>query len=186
MEEIKVNIIKHPSDEDWIMVKRLALNTVNKKLVSNVVNDDWKERILKAEHSPIRYLTFVIEMKIPYYSSVHFSRHKIGVEHYVQSQRNDRQNNYDRNLARQDTMVNHIMVINAQALIQMARRRLCFKADKTTSDIMYKICDEVWKTNPEFTEILVPDCLYRGGCCEMQSCGFYHEKQEWEWCCQAL
>lgn len=63
-------------------------------------SDEWKRRILDAGHSPIRTLMFTVRMEIPYYVSVHFVRHKVGVEHYVRSQRNDRQSDYDRTKAR--------------------------------------------------------------------------------------
>ena len=52
---------------------------------------ELKKKYLTSEHSPIRYLRFIIRMEIPYCNSVHFVRHKLGVEHFVQSQRNDRQ-----------------------------------------------------------------------------------------------
>lgn len=134
---------------------------------------DWKRSILQAEHSPIRTLMFTIRMQIPYYVSVHLVRHKYGVEHYVRSQRNDRQSDYDRNAARQDAMVSHIMDINAQALITMAHRRLCGAADPETQKVMRGIRLAVLEVSPEIAEMMVPMCEYRGGCYEMKGCGRY-------------
>lgn len=111
-------------------------------------------------------------MVVPYYVSVHFVRHFTGVTHFVQSQRNDRQSNYDRTKAPQDAPVSHMMYINAQELMFMARRRLCMQADPFTRKVMQEICKQVEQTNPEFKGTLEPMCFYRGGrCTEFNSCG---------------
>ena len=134
---------------------------------------ELKKKYLKSEHSPIRLLNFIIKMEIPYYNSVHFARHKFGVEHFVQSQRNDRQDKYDRKSAPQDAMVSHIMYINAQELMNMSHKRLCGQADIDTRKIMQMIVKEVLKTNPEFEDVLVPNCQYLHRCPEFFPCGRY-------------
>ena len=166
-----VNILRYPTDADWERAKTFALNTIGKKYVGGVVSDDWKQKILRAGHSPIRTLMFTIKMDIPYYVSTCFVRHKYCVEHYVQSQRNDRQSKYDRRKAPQDSIVCHIMDVNAQELIQMAHMRLCGQATKEMRDIMREIVSEVVKTNPEFRPFLVPKCIAYGGCNEFKPCG---------------
>lgn len=167
-----VEILRYPTESDWERCKDLALRTIGRRYVGGGVTDKWKYKILKADHSPIRTLMFTIEMQIPYYVSVHFVRHKHGVEHYVQSQRNDRQSNYDREKAPQDEMVSHTMDINASALIHMAGMRLCGQAYYTTQLAMCEVVREVLKTNPEFEPFLVPKCIQRGGYCnEFESCG---------------
>ena len=175
-QNIVVEVLRHPEREDWERCKMLALNTAGKEYAGQEVTDEWKHQILKAEHSPIRTLMFTIRLTIPYYVSVHLSRHKIGVEHFVQSQRNDRQSNYDRELAPQNAMVSHIIEVNAEQLMFMARRRLCGKADSTTRLVMTYICIEVLKTNPEFSGHLNPMCLYRHECPEFKSCGYWEKK----------
>lgn len=174
---IKIEILRHPEEEDWERCKMLALNTIGKKYTGTKITDNWKHKILKAEHSPIRTLMFTIKMTIPYFASVHLVRHKIGIEHYVQSQRNDRQSNYDRDLAPQNAMVSHIIDVNAEQLMLMSHRRLCGMADATTRYIMMKICREVEKVNPEFKGFLVPACEYLHECPEFKSCGYYYESQ---------
>lgn len=166
-----VNIISYPSDEDWMLCKRLALKTVSK--TSNTPpTPAWKEKILLSEHSPIRCLHFTIEMTIPYWVSVHFVRHKFGVEHFVASQRNDRQTKYDRNSAPQNEIVSHTMYLNAQALINISHKRLCNQASKETREVMRAIVDKVVELCPEFRGVLVPSCVYRGGICtEFYPCG---------------
>lgn len=111
-------------------------------------------------------------MQIPSYISTHFVRHHIGVNHYVQTQRNDRQSNYDRTKAPQGTMVSHVMSVNAQELIFMAHKRLCSQAAPETRAVMQEICRQVEKLNPEFIGLLVPECVYRNGkCTEFYPCG---------------
>lgn len=171
--DIKVEILRRPEKEDWERCKMLALNTIGRKYTGKEVVDSWKHQILKAEHSPIRTLMFTIRLTIPYFVSVHLVRHKIGIEHYVQSQRNDRQNNYDRELAPQNAMVSHIMDVDAHTLLFMARRRLCAQADPTTRYVMTKICRAVEEVNPEFIGHLKPMCEYLHECPEFVSCGHW-------------
>ena len=176
MENFKVKLLKIPTEDDWMICKRCTLNTIGKD-TTKMPTDEWKHKILAAEHSPIRTLQFVIKMEIPYYVSVHFCRHFIGVTHFVQSQRNDRQPNYDRTKAPQDSPVSHIMYINAQELMFMARKRLCMQADPITRSVMKEIVRQVIETNPEFEGLLVPLCKYRGGkCSEFFPCGGNNEK----------
>ena len=74
--------------------------------------------IYKNEHSPIRTQLFKVEMlDIPTFVSVHFVRHTQGVTHFVKSNRKDRGGKDD---VDRWTPVNHGMLCNAQALINMA------------------------------------------------------------------
>ena len=176
-EKIKVELLKYPTEQDWAWVKTCTLNTVGKTSTKAPTNE-WKRKLLEAEHSPIRELWFGIKMTIPYWVSVHFVRHHIGVNHYVQSQRNDRQNKYDRNLAPQGEFVSHIMSVNAGELIFMSHKRLCAQASPETRKVMQMICAEVLKVCPEFEGLLVPLCEYRGGICtEMFPCGKQNKKE---------
>ena len=171
--KIKVEVIRLPEENDWVRCKKLALNTIGKKFLKTQVAEQWKRNILKSEHSPIRTLMFTIQMEIPYYVSNHFVRHKIGVEHYVSSQRNDRQDKYDREIATQDMMVTHIMDINVSSLMSVARRRLCAQADPVTRYTMYKIVEAICEKDNKYREFLVPMCLYQHACPEFKSCGYY-------------
>lgn len=170
--EFNVEILRHPTEEDWQWVKRLAMNTMGKTyLMDKEMSTELKRKYLISDHSPIRVLTFIIKMDIPYCDSTSFVRHKYGVEHFVQSQRNDRQDKYDRYEAPQGAMVSHIMYVNAPELIFMARRRLCGKASANCQKIMRMIVKKVIETNPEFDGLLVPNCEYLHMCPEFQSCG---------------
>lgn len=166
-----VEILKYPTAEDWMLCKQCTLNTVGKN-TTKLPTEEWKHKLLLSEHSPIRTLNFCIKMIIPYYVSVHFCRHFTGVTHFVQSQRNDRQDNYDRTKAPQDSPVSHMMYVNAQELMFMARRRLCMQADPFTRKVMEAICMKVIDLCPEFNGTLEPMCSYRGGkCTEFNCCG---------------
>lgn len=169
MENIKVEILKTPTAEDWQWVKTCTLNTVGKTSIKQP-KFEWKKKLIEAEHSPIRELWFGIKMTIPYWVSVHFVRHHIGVNHYVQTQRTDR-TGVNRNELPQGELVSHIMSVNAQELIFMAHKRLCKQASEETRYVMKLICSKVVELYPEFKEVLVPLCKYRNGKCnEMFPC----------------
>lgn len=168
---MKVELLKHPTQEDWVLTRDITLNTVSKRSTKDVTLE-WKKKLLASGHSPIRTLNFVVRMEIPSWVSVHLVRHKIGVEHFVSTQRSDRTGE-DRGAARQDTLVSHMMWFNADALIKMCHARLCKQASKETTEVMQRITDLVLESNPEFEDLLVPRCYYRGGLCtEFYPCGY--------------
>ncbi len=173
--KMKLDIVKHPTEEDWLLCKKCALVTVSKDS-EKAPSFEWKIKMLKAMHSPIRTLQFCFRLTdVPYYVSVHFCRHVHAVP-FVSSQRNDRQDKYDRNSARQDAPVTMMWYMNAEELINIAHKRLCGKASKETREIFAYICKSVLRENPEFEDVLVPNCVYRGGKCdEFESCGLRKE-----------
>lgn len=174
--DISVSILRRPTADDWNRCKDLAMRTMGKTWTGNEVTDEWMHKMLECRHSPIRTLMFTIEITCPYFVSVHLVRHKIGVEHFVQSQRNDRQSSYDRQLAPQNSMVTHTMDINAESLMIMSNRRLCGQADPTTRYTMTKICREVEEVNPEFKGHLVPMCHWLRHCPEAKPCGWWENQ----------
>lgn len=166
---MKIEILKYPNEQDLKWCKTCTLNTVGKSS-TKAPTEQWIERLVKAEHSPIRELWFGIKMTIPYWVSVHFVRHHIGVNHYVQTQRSDR-TGVNRDEKPQGELVSHIMSINAQELVFMAHKRLCKQASKETREVMQEIVKQVIAVAPYMKDVLVPLCVYRGGKCdEMFSC----------------
>lgn len=161
--EFKVELLKYPTDKDWEWVKTCTLNTVGKKSLTKPT-DEWKKKLIESEHSPIRELWFGIRMQIPYFVSVHFVRHHIGVNHYVQTQRTDR-TGVNRDELPQGEFVSHVMSVNAQELVFMAHKRLCKQASEETRQVMKMIVDEVIKVCPQMKSVLVPLCVYRNGKC---------------------
>ena len=175
---MKVELLKYPTNEDWMEVKRRALVTIGKAPV-NPPDEDWKMRMLRARHSPIRYLEFSFLIECPYWVSVHLTRHHVGVQPYVKSQRNDRQDQYDRNKAPQDAPVTMILDINAEALITLANKRLCMQASHETRELVALMCAHVLQHCPEFTNELLPMCVRNGGICyEMEPCDLFHAAEE--------
>lgn len=64
-------------------------------------------------------------------------------------------------------------IANAEALINMAHKRLCAKASPETREIFGQICELVEEQDPDLYKHLVPQCIYRGGICpEPKGCGF--------------
>lgn len=166
---MKVDLLKYPTEKDLFWCKTCTLNTVGKKALT-LPTEEWIKRLVESEHSPIRELWFGIKMEIPYWVSVHFVRHHIGVNHYVQTQRTDR-TGINRDELKQSEIVSHIMSINAQELINMAHKRLCRQASEETWGVMQMIVNEVIKVAPYMKSVLVPLCAYRNGkCSEMFSC----------------
>lgn len=69
-------------------------------------------------------------------------------------------------------------IINAEALINMAHKRLCAKASKETRDLMTKIALGVAIADPALAPHLVPQCVFRGGICpEAKCCGYIRSEQ---------
>lgn len=61
---------------------------------------------------------------------------------------------------------------NAQALINMSRKRLCNQAHPETRQVMEEIKKEVSKRDEFLAEVMVRECVYRGYCPEVKSCGY--------------
>lgn len=172
---MKVTILKNPTEEDWVLCKQCTLVTIGKTAITPPT-DEWKKKILAARHSPIRTLQFCFLLEdIPSWVSVHLVRH-VHATPFVKSQRNDRQDNYDRNKAPQDAPVNMCWYMNAEELMVIANKRLCSQASPETRKLVEMICQEVIKVNPEFSDLLVPMCVWRGGRCdEFNCCGINKE-----------
>jgi hypothetical protein len=118
-------------------------------------------------------LTFRIRFTdIPYWVVMHFVRHKVGVEHFVSTQRTDRTGT-DRSGLPQDNLVNYEMVADAQALINISRKRMCLCASPETRDAWMQVVEAIRKVEPELASCMVPECVYRGHCPEMNGCGYY-------------
>lgn len=157
----------------WIKVLNAARNTVNKGEVIKEPSSEWKRKILLAEHSPIRLIKLDYTWQnIKSWISVHFVRHKIGIEHFVSTQRDDR-TNIDRNKSTQDSPVNHFFEVNAQSIINISRKRLCLQAHKETRDKWIEFLENKVKVDElELYSVCVRECIYRGFCPEMKSCGY--------------
>lgn len=165
-------------DDDWTLVKNACRTTVNKKFSEKEPSDNFKKTLLIAEHSPIRLLDFYWEWNdIPYWVSTEWSRHKF--EKFISTQRNDRQDNYDRNKAPQDSPVKMNCNANMQHCIDAWRKRMCHQATDEARSLAEDFKEELHKTHPYESDILVPNCIYRCGCPELSCCGLFPKFLKW-------
>ena len=156
----------------WGDVKEAARNTIGREGSGNTPDDSWKKQILLAEHSPIRKIAVAWKwIDLPYWVSVHFVRHKFGIEHWVSTQRTDRTGD-DRTEKKQDAPVMHECHANAQALINISRKRLCMQAAVETRNAWQAVKTEIAKEDPVLASVMVRECVYRGFCPEMKCCGY--------------
>ena len=163
----------------WPEVKRSARTTISKEGEGTYPSDAWKKTILLAEHSPIRRIRFSWKWeRLKSWVSVHFVRHKFGIEHWVSTQRSDR-TGIERDNAPQDAPVSHECEANAQALIFISRRRLCAQAAPDTRKAWQEVKDKVTVVDPVLGSVMVPECIYRGFCPEFTSCG-YADTEEYQ------
>ena len=108
---------------DWKLVLSKARKTMGMGDAVKEPTAEWKKKILMARHSPIRALEFNISIEnLKSWVSVHLVRHNQGISHFVQSQRDDR--NEGRPVSRDDmpqsTLVKHDMVLNAESILHNA------------------------------------------------------------------
>ena len=166
---MKIDIFKH--EDNWQDVKDSTMNTIG-KTTGTYPDSVWKKKLLLSEHSPIRRIKFYWRWAdLKYWVSVHFVRHKFGIDHWVATQRTDR-TGIDRNDIPQGALVNHACEANAQALINISRKRLCSCASPETRAAWQTVKDEVAKCEPELASCMVRECIYRGFCPEMFGCGY--------------
>lgn len=169
----------------WKRVLNAARRTIGKAPLDKEPSNSWKAKILLAEHSPIRLLEYEWTWEdIKQWVSVHLVRHHEGCEKFVHSQRGDRRsileeyNVKSRDDLPQGTLNDMDMTANAQALINISRKRLCSCASKETREAWKQVKEEIAKKDPILASKMVPECLYRGFCPEwINSCGYSKTKK---------
>ena len=164
----------------WKRVLNAARRTIGKEPLDKEPSNSWKAKILLAEHSPIRLLEYDWTWgDIMQWVTTHLVRHHEGCEKMVHSQRGDRRAILEeygvesRNDLPQGALNDMDMTANAQALINISRKRLCSCASKETREAWKQVKAEIAKVDPILASKMVPECLYRGFCPEwMGSCGY--------------
>ena len=156
----------------WQKVKDLTMTTIGLN-TGKYPTSEWKRKLLLSEHSPIRKLTLDGKWNdLKYWVSVHMVRHKFGIDHMVSTQRTDR-TGINRDDKKQGDLVDHSFTANAQAIINISRKRLCTCASKETREAWIEVIKEIEKVEPELASVCVRECVYRNGFCpEMFSCGY--------------
>lgn len=158
---------------DWQEVVDDCRATVKKSPLGKEPSKEFKRKILIAEHDPIRDIIVKFRWaNIKYWIAMHWKTHTWRGR--VDSQRNDRQTRYDREKAPQDAPVDFIGDPNAQHLIDTMRKRLCFQASPETRAYAEDLKAALRDAEPELSDVLVPNCVYRCGCPEMNGCGHWN------------
>lgn len=155
---------------DWKRVKNHCRTTVNKKFTDNEPSSEFKKKLLISEHSPIRLVEIDWTWEnIKSWVSVHWTRHKH--EKFVSTQRDDRkENDISRDDASQGTPVVMDNYANAQQLIDIFRKRLCYQASPETRELAEDFKMALREFEPELSDVLVPNCIYRNSCPEFELC----------------
>jgi hypothetical protein len=130
-------------------------------------------------HSPIRSVIYRIYLEgIPYWVSTHLVRHHVGTLPFVKAQGKI----LDRGSLPQDAPVNAIFDMNAQAILNMAKARLCRKAADQTTAVLLALKEKMLKSGNEYDMILAkymnPPCKWYGECFEVVPCGGSHERTD--------
>ena len=165
---------------DWLRVVNAARRTWGKKPISHEPSDHFKKKILLAEHSPIRLLEYDFTWEdIRQWVTVHLVRHHEGCEKFVHTQREDiRDLNDDYGIKSRDELpqgaLNDMdMTCNAQAFINISRKRLCRCASPETRHAWETAMEYLKEVDPMLESVCVPECIYRGFCPEFNRCCGY-------------
>lgn len=187
---------------DWIRVVNAARRTVGKKPIDHEPSTGFKKSILLAEHSPIRLLEYDFTISdIRQWVTVHLVRHHEGCEKFVHTQRQDindqiekitkeivricgvegltRDGWKERDYLFQGQENDMDMTCNAQAFINISRKRLCKGcASPETRRAWEIVIEKLEEIDPILASVCVPECIYRGGFCpeKRRCCGFYKTK----------
>lgn len=163
---MKTEILKIKGD--WQEVVDDCRATVGKESLGKEPSATFKRKVLLAEHSPIRDIIFKWRWRdMAHWVTVHWVRHKW--EKFVRTQRTDR-TGVPREKLPQDEPQTFTGEANVQALIDTMRKRLCFQASRETREYAEDLKAAIHAVEPEISDVLVPNCVYRCGCPEMAKC----------------
>jgi hypothetical protein len=167
---MKTEIIKIKGD--WEEVANDCRATVSKGELGHEPSKEFKRRLMISEHDPIRDIIVKFRWHLKYWSAMHWKTHIWRSR--TNTQRNDRQSDYDRNKAPQDMIVEFIGDPNLQHLIDTWRKRMCYMADPYTREHAEDFKIVLRDYEEEASDALVPNCIYRCGCPESPGCGWYN------------
>lgn len=166
--------VKVTNETGWNRALNAARRTVGKEPLDKEPSDKFKLSSLFAEHSQIKLVEYLISFKaLKQWVGVHILRHPF-VLPFIHSQRDDRRDNpIPRDEIGQGTPNDQDFVMNAQTLINVSRKRLCKCASKETQEAWKAVKDDIAKKEPLMASVMVPNCIYRGFCPEVNSCGYW-------------
>lgn len=165
--------VKVTNETGWKRALNAARRTMGKEPLDKEPSREFKLKSLYAEHSQIKLVEYLVQFKdLRQWVGVHLLRHPF-ILPFIHSQRADRRDNpVPRDEMPQGSLNDQDFVINAQAMINISRKRLCNCASKETREAWQAVKDEVAKIDPEMAQVMVRQCVYRGFCPEMKCCGF--------------
>lgn len=171
-----------------VLIQKLTSIEEARRAIATTVGREFASQATLAQvytwmHSPIRTQVFDILLQdIPSFVSVHLARH-VTTTPFVLSKRVDRGGDGTED---RYTPVDHRIFCNAESLINMAQKRLCFQASPETREIVFMIREEMMDVDLDLAMHMVPQCVFRGGiCCQPRPCGNYKVRRynpvdEWE------
>lgn len=165
--------VKVTNETGWKRALNAARRTIGKEPIDKEPSREFKLRSLYAEHSHIKLVEYLVAFKdLKQWIGVHLLRHPF-ILPFIHSQRDDRRANpVPRDQMPQGSLNDQDFVINAQAMINMSRKRLCGCASKETREAWQLVKAEMEKVDPEMAQVMVRQCVYRGFCPEMKCCGY--------------
>ena len=189
---MKVNVIQ---ETPWSRALNAARRTIGKPPLNKEPSDNWRKMVIMAEHSPIKLVEYLISFKdLRQWVGVHLLRHEHMLP-FIHSQRVDRREDIDsltervmsiieedvksdksfnkRDYLFQGAPNDQDFVVNAQTLINISRKRLCHCASKETREAWVAVKEAIKEFDPIMASFMVPNCIYRGRCPEMNTCGYY-------------
>jgi len=163
---IKVEILKL-TDES--LLKEACEFTMLKEIKSRQTFSN----MLNIQHSPIRTQIYIVKMyNIPAFVAHHFRTHTVGIMgHWITSRRDDRGGEAAET---RSEPVNHMFIANAEALINMARQRLCIiDVHPKTREVMVEIVHQISLKEQFLANHMISECDYAKKCISMKPCGKY-------------
>lgn len=162
---------------DWQDVVDGCRETVGKPPLGHEPSSKFKTDILIAEHEPIREIEIKWRWRgIKYWIAMHWKTHIWTGR--TETQRDDR-TGVNRDESPQAAPVTFTGRANPQHLIDTWRKRLCCQAHPQTRAYAENFKAELRPYQPEISDTLVPNCVYRCGCPEMKKCGMWERFVKW-------
>ena len=149
-----------------------SLRPISTKLWSSLLNTAGG-----VPHSPIRaveYRLFIYD--VPSWVTTHYSRHHVGSQPYIFSQRDDRnlRNIIPRSEEKQGKLINMILDLNVNSILDIAKARLCSKAADKTREVFIEFKRQLSSSVDEYDQILAsymkPPCEWYQKCFEIIPC----------------
>ena len=189
---MEVNVIQ---ETPWSRALNAARRTIGKPPLNKEPSDNWRKMVIMAEHSPIKLVEYLISFKdLRQWVGVHLLRHEHMLP-FIHSQRVDRREDIDSLTERVMSIIEEDVksdesfnkrdylfqgepndqdfVVNAQTLINISRKRLCHCASKETREAWVAVKEAIKEFDPIMASFMVPNCIYRSRCPEMNTCGYY-------------